>query len=277
MFKYTKVTALREVVLWLITTLVLFPFWILIVTALKSGDEVLSTSAAAPPTRPTLRAFVDTLTASRNNVAHALLNSLVITVGAVAGLVLLGSLTAYVIARRTGAWSRITFYAVLIAILLPTQLGTLPLYIGARHLGLTGHVGGVIVVWIGLLMPFAVFLYASFFRGLGTEYEEAAALDGATPTQTFFRVVLPLMAPVTGTVAILTGMIVWNDFFTSLIFLSGTGSQTIPVTMYYFVGSSITAWNDIFAIVILSMIPVLAFYVVAQKRFMQGYAGGVKG
>ena len=128
-----------------------------------------------------------------------------------------------------------------------------------------------------MLMPFAVFLYAGFFRSLSTEYEEAAAIDGATPAQTFFRVVLPIMGPATGTVAILTGLIVWNDFFTSLLFLSGSDAQTIPVTMYYFVGGSVTEWNKIFAIVIISMVPILVFYVFAQKQFMQGYSGGVKG
>lgn len=277
MFRYTKATAVREALLWLVTCLALFPFYLLVVTALKSDEELRATSATTPPANPTLSSFVDVLTSERNNISLALVNSVIIAVGAIAGIVIIGSLAAYVIARRTAIWSRVTFYLVLIAILLPTQLGTLPLYMGARALGLTGSVWGVIILWIGLLLPFSIFLYASFFRGLGTEYEEAAAIDGASPVQVFFRVVLPLMAPATGTVAILTGMIVWNDFFNALIFLSGSGAQTIPVSMYYYVGGTLTAWNKIFAIVFLSMIPILVFYSFAQKQFMQGYAGGVKG
>ena len=104
----------------------------------------------------------------------------------------------------------------------------------------------------------------------------AAAIDGASPTSVFFRIVLPLMAPATGTVAILTGLIVWNDFFTSLIFLGGSDVQTLTVSMYYYVGSLVSAWNKIFAIVIISMVPILAFYLFAQKRFIQGFAGGIK-
>ncbi|MBN9213333.1 MAG: ABC transporter permease [Microbacterium sp. SCN 70-200] len=276
MFRYTKGIAVREVILWIITACALFPFWILIVTALKPTDQLYTTSAAVP-TAIDFSSFVSVLTDERNNVARALVNSILITVIALAGLLVFGSLCAYVIARSTRAWTKVTFYLVLIAILLPTQLGTLPLYIGAKSLGLTGTIWGVALVWIGMLMPFAVFLYAGFFRSLSTEYEEAAAIDGATPAQTFFRVVLPIMGPATGTVAILTGLIVWNDFFTSLLFLSGSDAQTIPVTMYYFVGGSVTEWNKIFAIVIISMVPILVFYVFAQKQFMQGYSGGVKG
>ena len=100
-------------------------------------------------------------------------------------------------------------------------------------------------------MPLSVFLYAGFFRGLGRDYEEAAAIDGAGPARVFFGIVLPLMAPATGTVSILTGLIVWNDFFTSLIFLGGSDNQTLPVSMYYYIGSLVSAWNKIFAVVII--------------------------
>jgi raffinose/stachyose/melibiose transport system permease protein len=135
----------------------------------------------------------------------------------------------------------------------------------------------MIVLYGGLLLPLSVFIYAGFFRSMGTEYEEAAAIDGASPTQIFFRIVLPLMAPATGTVAILAGLIIWNDFFTPLIFLGGSDQQTLPVAMYYYIGSLVSQWNQIFAIVILSMIPILLFYLFAQKRFIQGFAGGLKG
>ena len=111
----------------------------------------------------------------------SILNSVIITAGAIFGLVLLGSVAAYVIARRTRRWTTFTYYLVLIAIILPAQLGTVPLYIGARSVGLTGNAIGMILLWIGILLPLSVFLYASFFRGLSTEYEEAAVIDGAIP------------------------------------------------------------------------------------------------
>jgi raffinose/stachyose/melibiose transport system permease protein len=277
MFRYTKATALREAGVWVVALITLLPFYFLISTALKPDEELLTTSSSAPPTRPTVGNFGEVLTAGGDsNILWGLFHSLVITAGSILGLVLLGSLAAYVLARSTRRWSSIAFYLFLIAIILPAQLGIIPVYIGMRNLGLIGSLWGMVILYVGTLMPLAVFLYAGFFRGLPRDYEEAAAMDGASPGRVFFSVVLPLMAPATGTVAILTGLIVWNDFFTALIFLGGSGSQTVTVSMYYYVGSLVSAWNKIFAIVIISMVPILAFYLFAQKKFIQGFAGGIK-
>jgi raffinose/stachyose/melibiose transport system permease protein len=277
MFRYTKATAVREVLVWIAALLTLLPFYFLVITALKPDEELLTTGSSTPPSRPTVENFAEVLTGGGDsNILLGLLHSVVITLGSIAGMVIFGSLAAYVLVRTTQRWGTVTFYLFLIAIILPTQLGLIPLYIGARQVGLVGSIWGMIVLYVGTLMPLAVFLYAGFFRNMPRDYEEAAALDGASPGRVFFRVVLPLMAPATGTVAILTGLIVWNDFFSALIFLGGSENQTLTVSMYYYVGSLVSAWNKIFAIVIISMIPILAFYLFAQKKFIQGFAGGIK-
>ena len=277
MFRYTKATFVREVVVWIAALITLTPFYFLFITALKSDSEALTTGSSVPPSRPSVRSFADVLTAGGDsNILLGLLHSVIITVGSIVGMVVIGSLAAYVLARSTRRWGSVVFYLFLIAIILPTQLGLIPLYIGARQLGLVGSLWGMIILYTGTLMPLAVILYASFFRGLPRDYEEAAAMDGASPTRVFFRIVLPLMAPATGTVAILTGLIVWNDFFSALIFLGGSGNQTVTVSMYYYVGGLVSAWNKIFAIVIISMVPILTFYLFAQKKFIQGFAGGIK-
>ena len=280
MFRYTKKTLTVEIITILAAAILLLPFWILLMGSLKPLPEVLSSSAVAPPTHPTLDAFVTLLSpasSSSGNIWAGLASSVTITVGSIVLLVVLGSLAAYGIARSTSRWSRRAYYLFLVAILLPTQLGTLPLYIGARTVGLVGNPWGMVLIYTGMLLPLSVFLYANFFRNLSQEYEEAAVIDGANRYQVFWRVVFPLMSPATGTVAILAGLIVWNDFFTALIFLNGTAYQTLPVVMYSYVGSLVSQWNLIFAVVIVSMIPILAFYAFAQKKFIQGYAGGLKG
>jgi len=278
MFRYTKLTFVREVLMWLLALVFLIPFYFLIATAFKSDTELFSTSPLGLPNTPAWSNFTDLLSVQGNsNVLQGLMNSVIMTVGSIIALILLGSVTGYVLARSTRRWSKAVYYLFLVAIVLPSQLGTVPLYIGARALGLTGTLWGMIILYTGMLLPLAIFLYAGFFRGLGTEYEEAATIDGANPTQIFFRIVLPLMSPATGTVAILTGLIVWNDFFTALIFLGGSANQTLPVAMYYFIGSLVSQWNKIFAIVLVSMVPILAFYLFAQKKFIQGFAGGLKG
>lgn len=277
MFRYTKATALRETVVWIVALVTLLPFYFLVMTALKPDEELLTTGTSAPPANPTVGNFTEVLTRrGDNNILLGLGHSVLITVASIAGLVVFGSLAAYVLARSTRRWGSVAYYMFLVAILLPTQLGLVPVYVGARQLGLVGSVWGIALIYVGTLMPLAVFLYAGFFRNLPREYEEAAAIDGAGPGRVFFQVVLPLMAPATGTVAILAGLIVWNDFFTALIFLGGSDAQTLPVSMYYYVGSLVSAWNKIFAIVIISMVPILAFYLFAQKKFIQGFAGGIK-
>jgi raffinose/stachyose/melibiose transport system permease protein len=278
-FRYTRRTLVLEIVTILASLVLLSPFWILVVGAFKTGDQILTTPAFAPPTAPTFDNFAQLLTPegqSSGNILLGLVSSVLITAGSIIGLVVLGSLAAYVLTRSTRRWSTRAYYLFMIAIVLPTQLGTLPLYIGARDLGLLGTPFGMVLIYTGQLLPLSVFLYGGFFRRLPIEYEEAATIDGASRLQVFARVVFPLMSPATGTVAILAGLIVWNDFFTALIFLNGSGWQTLPVVMYNYVGSLVSQWNLIFAVVIISMVPILAFYIFAQKRFIQGYAGGLK-
>ena len=280
MFRYSKKTLIREIVVLLGALIMLMPFYFLVTTALKTGPEVLSGSALALPTSPTFENFV-TLLSPSSDASSAILsgleNSLIITFGTILALIAVGSPAAYVLTRSTSRWSSRTYYLFLGAILLPTQLGVVPLYVEARALGLIGTPWGMIVIYTGVLMPLSVFLYSGFFRNLPRDYEEAATVDGASRAQVFLRIVFPLMGPATGTVSILAGLIVWNDFFTALIFLNGSDHQTLPVVMYNYVGGLVSQWNLIFAVVIISMVPILAFYFFAQKRFIQGYAGGLKG
>ena len=279
MFRYRKRTLVLEIVVILSVVVLLLPFWILVMTSLKSGPDVLTTPAFQPPKSPTLESFRSLLSpssAASGSIVHGLENSAIITFGSIVGLVVLGSVTAYALVRGKSRWTTRSYFLFLIAIILPTQLGVLPLYVEARNLHLVGSRIGMIIIYTGVLLPLSVFLYAGFFRTLPPEYEEAATIDGASRTQTFLRVVFPLMAPATGTVAILAGLIVWNDFFTPLIFLNGSDSQTLPVVMYNYVGALVSQWNLIFAIVLISMVPILAFYVFAQKKFIQGFSGGLK-
>jgi raffinose/stachyose/melibiose transport system permease protein len=280
MFRYTKLTLLREIITILAAIALLVPFYLLIVTSLKTGEQVLTTSSLSWPQPPTTENFQFLLSpdsTGSTQVFQGLLASALITAGAIVGLIVLGAPAAYVFARSTSRWSSRTFYLFLIAIILPTQLGVLPLYTGARRLGLLGSPWGMAFIYVGLLMPLSVFLYSNFFRRLPHEYEESAAIDGASKTRIFVSIVFPLMGPATGTVAILAGLIVWNDFFTPLIFLNGSDWATLPVVIYNYVGSLISQWNLIFAIVLISMVPILVLYFFAQKKFIQGYAGGLKG
>ena len=159
----------------------------------------------------------------------------------------------------------------------PFQLAIIPLFVAMRDVGLVGNYLGMIVLNIGLLMPLTVFLYMGFIRALPRDYEEAARVDGAGILRTYVKVVFPLLWPVTATVAVLTGIVVWNEFFIALVFLSGSDYQTLPVALYAFVGEYITRWNIIFAGVAIAIAPIVVFYLFAQRHLMRGFSSGVKG
>src|SRR5436309_2556077 len=107
------------------------------------------------------------------------------------------------------------------------------------------------------------------------DYEEAALVDGACLLRSYGRVVFPLLRPITGTVAVLLGVIVWNEFFIALIFLSGSRYQTLPVALYSYAGEYVTRWNLIYAGVAISIAPILAFYLFAQRHLIRGFSAGV--
>jgi len=277
MNRYTKLTFLREIGMWVVAIFILLPFYLLINTSLKSTNDAISTPGYEPVKNPSLKSFAEvTQGEGARTLFEGLFNSLFITTLAVVGIIAISSITAYVLARRLTLLSNFTFYALLVGIVVPSQLGLVPIYVGAKSLGLIGKTWGLSFLYIAFFLPLAIFLYSGFIRNLPTEYEQAAFIDGASRTRVFLTIVFPLISPATGTVAIMTGVIIWNDFFTPLIFLTGSGNETLPVAVYAFVGAIITNWNNIFAILIIALLPVTVLFLILQKKFIQGFSGGIK-
>lgn len=277
MFKYTKWALLREIAVWVIAIVMLSPLYILVNVALKGPDEIHGSAGFEIVKHPTLQAFQLVLSQEVGKLlAGGLFTSFLITAIAVFGLVAFGSVTAYMLVRRTGRLSKVAFYGVLTGIVVPTQLGLVPLYIGAKNLGLLGTPWGLAIIYIAMLMPLSIFLYSGFVRSLSTDYEEAAYIDGSGRFRTFVQIVFPLLAPATGTVAIMCGIITWNDFFNPLIFLAGSDTPTLALVIYHFVGGFQTEWNQVFAILIIAMLPMTILFLIFQKKFIQGFSGGIK-
>jgi raffinose/stachyose/melibiose transport system permease protein len=277
MFRYTKWTLLREVLVWIFALFMLLPLYLLINNSLK--DSITSiTDPLGLVVTPDFGNFVTVLESTyAGSLPLGMLNSFIITAVGVSILVVFGSMTAYVLARRTSKVSKVTFYLILVGIIVPAQLGIVPIYVFARSIGLLGSVWGLGIIYGMMLMPLSVFLYAGFVRSLPTDYEEAAFIDGSSRFNTFRKIVFPLLSPATGTVAILGGIIMWNDFFTPLIFLNNSVSPTIALVVYSYAGNPVLVeWNLVFALLILAMIPITILYLIFQKRFIQGFSGGIK-
>jgi len=276
--RYGRATFLRELALICVAAVFCLPFYLLVAIMLETTAQTYRTPLSFP-WPPQFGNFSQAwrTTAGPVGLGHALESSLIITGSSVVCLLALGSLCAYTVARRKGRLSNLVYILFVLGIILPFQLAIIPLYVAMLHLGLVGTYAGMILLNVGLLMPLTVFLYTGFIRALPRDYEEAARVDGAGVFRTYARVVFPLLWPVTGTAAVLVGILVWNEFFVALIFLAGSHYQTLPVTLYTFAGQYIARWNLIFAGVAITIAPVLAFYVFAQRQLIRGFSGGVKG
>lgn len=273
MFRYTKGTFAREIVMLAAAVVFIFPVYILVNMALRPAND--TTSPLLPSAQPTFDNFIEAW--NQAGLAQALLNSAIVTVSSVVLIVAISSMAAYPLARVMSKLSTTLFWVVLVGMMIPFQVALIPLYQTMRDLGLLGSLGSLILFYTGSQVPFSVFLYTGFLRTLERDYEEAAALDGAGTFRTFVSIVFPLLRPITGTVVILNAITVWNDFLVPLLYLSGTPQQTVTVALYAFVGQFVSNWPVVFAGLVISVAPVLAVYFLMQKQIIKGFAGGLKG
>ena len=279
MHRYTRWSAFREVGFWIAAIPMLAPLYFVVTTALKGPDET-TTSMFAPPSDPTLDNVSQAWSEAGGDAvsfAQAMANSVITTGAVVAALIAFGAPAAYALARRGSRLSGLLFGLFTLGLILPIQLGLIPLYAFMVDAGLTGTRLGLVLVYVGLLMPLAVFLYSGFMRALPAGYEEAARVDGASALRIFVQIVFPLVRPATGVVAVLTGLFVWNDFFVALVFVGGTEQETLPVAVYSFVGRVSTEWPLVFASALIALVPVLVVYGFLQRSIMKSFATTLRG
>lgn len=252
----------------------LFPVYALVTLSLKDQRQVAE-SPLAPPSSPALDNYSAAWT--RAELGPALLNSTVITVASLLALIAIGSFAAYFLSRRASRLGYGLYVLFLLGIVLPFQLGMIPLFKMVDGAGLLGTYQGMIVFYTGIQLPFTIFLYTGFIRALPGDYAHAALIDGAGHFQAFTRVVFPLLRPVTGTVLILNAVFIWNDFFTPLLYLGGSTRETVPVRIFSFVGQYVSDNGLVFAGLVLASLPILVVFLLLQRYVIKGFASGLKG
>jgi raffinose/stachyose/melibiose transport system permease protein len=273
MSRYRLRTFGLELVMIGVALVVGFPVYVLINLAVRAPSD--TSSPIRPTTAPTFDNFAQAW--ERGHLGGALANSVVVTAISVVIVLAVCSLAAYPLARITARWSRGMFLLIMLGLLLPFQLAALPLYQTMRDLGLLGTPWALVLFYSGLQVPFTVFLYVGFLRALPRDFEDAALIDGCTPLQGFRYVVFPMLKPVTVTALVLNAVFVWNDFFTPLLYLSGSAQQTMPVAIAGFVGQYVSDWNLVFAALVISIVPILVVYFALQRSIINGFAGGLRG
>ena len=194
-------------------------------------------------------------------------------------IVFFSALTAYYITRVKTWWTSTLYYLFVFSMVIPFQMVMFPTVKIADTLHLTNPVG-IAVLYMGFGAGLSVFMFAGFVKSIPLEIEEAAMIDGCNPVQTYFRVVMPMLKPTAITVAILNAMWVWNDYLLPYLVIGlSTKYKTIPVVVQTFVGSNGNRdLGAMMAMLVLAIVPIVIFYISAQKYIIEGVAAGaVKG
>ena len=255
----------------LVVILLGVPFWMVVVTAGKDQAEALRPDLA-PPSRWQLLENVATVVAD-GRMLPAFLGSLLVMVPSVLGVLLLGSMASWVLARRSSRVMAVVYALSISGIVLPPAVVTIVLLL--RQIGLAGTPEGMIGVYMGMYLSTVVFFVTGFVRTIPVELEEAARVDGAGPVRVFVRIILPLLGPTLATATILICLYVWNDVFYAL-FVVGGRLDTLPLNLFQVASSGLYLqnWHLIFAYVIVMSLPLLVTFMVMQRKIIAGITSG---
>ncbi|NEM90949.1 ABC transporter permease subunit [Galbitalea soli] len=247
------------------------PFWMVVVTAGKSLRQSLTPDLTLPTHWQLWQNIVTVLDQGR--MLPALLGSLLVMVPSVVGVLLLGSMASWILARRRSRAMAAVYALAISGIVLPPAVVTIVLLL--RQIGLAGTPLGMIGVYMGMYMSTVIFFVTGFVRTIPVELEEAARVDGAGPVKVFFRIILPLLGPTLATATILICLYIWNDVFYAL-FVVGGRLDTLPLNLYQVASSGLYLqnWNLIFAYIILMSLPLLITFMVMQRRIISGITSG---
>lgn len=261
------------------TITVFFPLYMAIIIAFKDPSEMTNSvsGALAFPSHWSFNNFAEAMRVT--DFWRSLGNSLLITVSTIVLGIIVYSLAGYVLGRMMNRQKKYKFmYMFLVSgMFVPFAILMMPLVKETAQLHL-GNQLGVILLYVVFYLPMNVMLYASYMKNIPEGLEEAAQIDGVSTWQTFWKIIFPLMKPMHATVAVLTALGTWNDVMTPLVIMSGTGINTLPIAQLNFQTQFGTNYNLAFASYVLSLIPILIFYIVCQKQILSGVANGaIKG
>ena len=256
--------------------MILYPFYIMIITAFKTQAESAADFFALPATWTTDN-FLGVI--NKSNYFMYFSNSVIITVSSIVLIFLFVPMCAYAIARnmRSRKYFKFLFYFLLCAIFVPFQVIMVPLVIYMGWLGLNNQ-AGLICLHVTLASSQAIFLLTNYIRSVPPDLEESASIDGCTTWGAYWRVVLPLVKPMIATVLVLNALWVWNDFQMPLLILNTVPeSWTLPLFQYNFTSQYTYDYNMAFASYLIAIVPVMIAYIFAQKYIVEGLtAGAVK-
>ena len=258
---------------WCLSLILLAPLLLILINSFKTSQAASDMNLALPAS---LEWSNYTVVIEKGKLAVTFLNSVLYSVGSVLLCTLLCTMASYVLSRNRSRLHNFIYLFLVLGIAMPINFITLMKVMQTVKLMNTRT--GIILLYTATQTPFNVFLIHSFVGKISPEIDEAAVIDGASPSGLFFRIVMPLMKPVLVTVMVLTFLNTWNEFVMPLYFLGGTDKWPMTLAVYNFFGMYFKDWNLVCADIVLTSAPVIFVYLLGQKYIVSGMtAGAVKG
>ena len=270
-----KVNTPAMILLILGLSTIIFPLYLTVVIAFKQPSE-MTNSISGILSLPKVWSLDNFREAMRiTNFWHSLRNSLLITLLTVGLSIAVHSLMGYALGRNKAHSKFYSFVYLFIVSGMFVPFAILMMHIAKQtaELGLANWFG-VVVLYVVFYMPMNVLLYSGYLVNIPIALEEAAKVDGASTWRTYWKILFPIMRPMHATVAVLTALAVWNDVMTPLIVMGGSEQNTLPLAQLNFQSQFGTNYNLAFASYLLSLIPILIFYIVCQKQILNGVVNG---
>jgi raffinose/stachyose/melibiose transport system permease protein len=252
------------------------PFGFIALTAVKDRAESAQLDFSWPSSWHVWDNVKEVVTTRDNLLVTAMRNSFVVTVVSVALLVVFCAMAGFVLERRRDRMSKLVNAAVLAGLIIPPAV--VPTIYVLQELHLFNSLWGLVLVEVAYLAPFSIILFRAFVATIPRQLDEAAMIDGCTGLSLFFRVVFPLLRPVTITVIVTASVAIYNDFVNPLYFLPGSDNATVQLTLFNFQSQFNTQWNLLFMDVLLITIPALIMFIMFNRKIVAGLTtGAVKG
>lgn len=248
------------------------PLYFSFISAFKSNGEIMRDPTALPKSWLNFDNFIYLF--SKTRYPQAFINSVVLTVTSEVAIIFIIPMTAYGIARGNKKITPILYTIFLSAMMIPFQVYMIPLFKELKTMHLYGTLAGPVVIYLSGSIPFGVLLFTSFLKNIPLELEEAATLDGSGIFNTFWKIIFPLLKPVTATMVILNGLGIWNDFLMPMLVLPSSKAKTVNVEIYSFIDQFSSRWDIVFAGVICGLVPIFIVFVSLQKYFIKGLTSG---
>ena len=259
----------------LVLSTIVFPLYMTVVIAFKQPSEMTTSISGilSLPKTWSLDNFREAMEVT--DFWHSLKNSLVISVITVGLSILIHSLMGYALGRNKAhsKFYNFVYLFIVSGMFVPFAILMMPLAKQTAELGLANW-AGVIILYVVFYMPMNIMLYSGYLVNIPMALEEAAKVDGASTWTTYWKVIFPIMSPMHATVAVITALAVWNDVMTPLIIMAGSGENTLPLAQLNFQSQFGTNYNLAFASYLLSLIPILIFYIICQRQILNGVTNG---